>query len=121
MFDEAEKVQISGTTRTVLYLYEVPARVGGEWEMKMPAQYAGALAKLRLNQQPGHLGGTLFFEGREIPIQNAMLRAGSLSFYALIPGRGIARFAGQVNGAEMSGSVDGPRAGVWSARRSVAR
>ncbi len=36
-FDFEEKVKISGTTRTVLYRYVIPARIEGDWDVKLPA------------------------------------------------------------------------------------
>lgn len=42
--DVPEKVAISGTPRTTLYLYVVPARIAGEWDLRL----SGARAPLRL-------------------------------------------------------------------------
>src|SRR2546423_9476847 len=49
--DLEDKVQISGVTTTLIYLYIVPAKVGGRWEARMPPAISKQPASLTLTQQ----------------------------------------------------------------------
>jgi len=49
-----EKVAITGTPRTTLYRYTVPARVDGEWELSLPGAPAKSPSlRLLITQRPG--------------------------------------------------------------------
>ena len=45
--DLEDKVQISGVTTTLIYLYMVPAKVAGKWSAQMPAAVSKPPATLR--------------------------------------------------------------------------
>src|SRR5882762_8972972 len=49
--DLEDKIQISGVTTTLIYLYVVPAKVAGKWEAHMPPAISRQPATLRLRQQ----------------------------------------------------------------------
>lgn len=48
--DVPEKVAISGTPRTTLYLYVVPARIAGDWELRLPGTNGKATLRLSVAQ-----------------------------------------------------------------------
>ncbi|TMG72812.1 MAG: methyltransferase domain-containing protein, partial [Betaproteobacteria bacterium] len=57
--DLEDKVQISGVTTTLIYLYIVPAKVGGRWEARMPPAISKQPASLTLKQQLTRVSGSL--------------------------------------------------------------
>ena len=101
--DLEDKVQISGVTTTLIYLYVVPAKVAGRWRVSAPD---GPQA-LELKQQITRVSGTARHRGREVALENVKLRGGQLSFR--LAGR---EFAGTVSGASIQG-----QGGAWSAQR----
>ncbi len=111
--DLQEKVQISGVTTTLIYMYVVPAKVAGNWTAKMPPALARQSAVLQLKQQLTRVNGSLLLDGKEVPLEDAKLRGDRLSFR--LAGR-KGEFTGQVKGNSIEGIVDngGSRA-TWSA------
>jgi hypothetical protein len=67
-FDTEEKVAISGTTRTVLYLYTVPARIAGEWRLELPAAVAKQPARLAIAQHSVGAKGSVTIGNRVIAL-----------------------------------------------------
>src|SRR5438045_8282546 len=57
--DLEDKVQISGVTSTLIYLYIVPAKVAGKWEARMPPAVSEQAATLSLTQQLTRVSGSL--------------------------------------------------------------
>jgi hypothetical protein len=72
--DLEEKVQISGVTTTLIYLYIVPARVAGKWEARMPPALSRSPATLQLKQQLTRVSGSLRLDGKDVPLEDAKLR-----------------------------------------------
>ena len=69
-FDLDEKVKISGTTLTVIYLYVIPARVSGEWNLNLsPAGATGKPLTVRIDQQPEALSGSVEMGGVRFPLR----------------------------------------------------
>ena len=56
--DLEDKVQISGVTTTLIYLYVVPAKVAGNWSAQMPPAVSKAPATLSLRQQLTRVSGS---------------------------------------------------------------
>jgi Methyltransferase domain len=108
--DLEEKVQISGVTTTLIYLYIVPAKVGGKWEAKMPAAVSRQPATLQLKQQLTRVSGSLRVDGRDVPLEEVKLRGDKLTFK--LAGR-KGEFSGTVKGNAIEGTVDGKS--PWSA------
>lgn len=104
--DLEDKVKISGVTTTLIYLYVVPAQVGGRWQARGPG---GALT-LDLKQQVTRVSGSARHAGRDSVLQDVKLRGTELSF-AL----GGKTWRGRVDGASIAGEIEG--GGAWSARR----
>ncbi|MBI3374338.1 MAG: methyltransferase domain-containing protein [Betaproteobacteria bacterium] len=117
-FDLADKVQISGVTTTIIYLYVVPAQVAGRWSATLPASVAKGAATLEIKQQLQKVSGNLTLGVREVPLQEMKLVGDRISFS--MPGERGARphaFTGQVKGGAIEGLVES--AGVktpWSAK-----
>jgi hypothetical protein len=109
-FDLPEKVEISGVTTTIVWLYLVPAKVEGSWKATMPAAVSREPATLELKQQLTRVSGSAKLEGREVPLEDVKLRGDRLSFR--MTGR-KGEFTGQVKGRSIEGMVDGKA--PWSA------
>jgi hypothetical protein len=102
--DLEEKVQISGVTTTLIYLYIVPAKVAGNWQAKMPPAVSRQPGVLQLKQQISRVSGSLKVNGRDIPLEDGKLRGDKLTF-RLTGHRG--EFSGTVKGNAIEGTVDG--------------
>ena len=111
--DLDDKVQISGVTTTLIYLYVVPAKVDGEWRATMPPAVSRKPATLQLRQQLTRVSGSARLDGREVPLEELKLRGDRISF-RLAGRRG--EFTGQVKGRSMQGEmVNGRSKAPWSA------
>lgn len=113
VMDLEEKVAISGTTRTVIHLYVVPARVEGSWSARVPARLGKGAMRLDLSQQVTQVTGQAHLAGRTLPLKDARLVGEDLTFG--LAGR-KERFRGTVSGQSIEGTVeiDGVRA-PWQA------
>ena len=79
--DLEDKVQISGVTTTIIYLYIVPAQVGGEWQVRVPSALSKEPAKLVLRQQQvSRVSGSLWLNRKEFPLEEPRLKGDQLSF-----------------------------------------
>jgi hypothetical protein len=111
--DLDDKVQISGVTTTLIYLYVVPAKVAGRWSAQMPPAVSRQPATLSLRQQLTRVSGSARLDGREVPLEDIKLRGDQLSFK--LSGRRGA-FSGQVKGKTIEGVVQtGKSKAPWSA------
>jgi len=105
-----DKIEISGVTTTLIYLYVVPAKVQGKWNATMPPAVTRQPATLQLKQQLTRVSGSMRLDGREIPLEDAKLRGDRISFK--LAGR-KGEFTGQVKGNSIEGTFDGKT--PWSA------
>src|SRR5919201_6137913 len=78
--DLEDKVQISGVTTTLIYLYIVPAKVGGKWSAQMPPAVSRQPATLQLKQQLTRVSGSARLDGREVPLEDVKLRGDRITF-----------------------------------------
>jgi hypothetical protein len=108
--DLEDKVQISGVTTTLIYLYVVPAKVAGNWSAKMPPAVSKSPATLSLRQQLTRVSGSLRLDGKEVPLEDVKLRGDRLTFK--VAGR-KGEYSGQIKGNAIEGTFDGKTA--WSA------
>jgi len=106
--DLEDKVQISGVTTTLIYLYVVPAKVQGRWSATLPASKQPAM--LNLKQQLTRVSGSARLDGKEVPLEEVKLRGDRLTFR--LSGR-KGEYSGQVRGKTIEGVVDGKQ--PWSA------
>jgi hypothetical protein len=111
--DLEDKVQISGVTTTLIYLYVVPAKVAGRWNAQMPPAVSRQPATLQLRQQLTRVSGSLRLDGKDIPLEEVKLRGDRISF-KLSGRRG--EFTGQIKGESITGEVQtGASKAPWSA------
>src|SRR5436305_12184702 len=78
--DLEDKVQISGVTTTLIYLYILPAKLAGHWSAQMPPAVSRQPATLRLRQQLTRVPGSVVLDGEEVPLEDVRLRGDRLSF-----------------------------------------
>jgi len=119
-FDAPEKEAISGTTRTVLYLYTVPAPVGGAWRLELPAAIAKQPARLVLTQHPVGTKGSLTVGNRVVALDEAKVTGEAVRFSIVgLGAKGKALILeGTARGDVMEGTVAGPGApAAWRATR----
>ena len=111
--DLEDKVQISGVTTTLIYLYVVPAKVAGKWSAQMPPAVSRQPATLSLRQQLTRVSGSVRLDGKEVALEDVKLRGDHLSFR--LAGR-QGEFSGQIKGNQIQGIVDkGGTKLPWSA------
>jgi hypothetical protein len=108
--DLEDKVQISGVTTTLIYLYVVPAKVAGNWSAQMPPAISKVPATLSLRQQLTRVSGSLRLDGKEVPLEDVKLRGDRLSFK--VAGR-KGEYTGLIKGNAIEGTFDGKT--PWSA------
>lgn len=117
-FDVPEKEMISGTTRTVLHYYVVPARVGGTWELRLPPELGlPAGATMSFTQTPEAVDARAALPGEPAQAVRDLSVRGERVRFALFAPRGRnAVFEGTVSDRQMAGEVVTP-AGKrpWSA------
>jgi SAM-dependent methyltransferase len=115
-FDLDEKEAISGTTRTNLYYYVVPARVAGAWELTLPRAVSRRALPLRFRQEPDALEGFARTGRDELRVRDLSVRADRIRFGLLVDGRPV-DLRGTVSGQTMSGeALWGDTRERWSAR-----
>ncbi len=103
--DETANVGGGCTNWCTAYLWVVPAKVDGTWQL--------AHGELTLKQSFQMLTGTLKTAGNTLTITNGKLRGDQIHFKA-----GGAEYTGRVSGNTMQGTATGG-AGKWSATRSA--
>src|SRR2546423_1703928 len=108
--DLEDKIQISGVTTTLIYLYIVPANVAGRWDARMPPAISKQPATLSLKQQLTRISGSLRLDGRDVALEEPKLRGDKLTFK--LPGR-KGEFSGTVKDGAIEGMLDGKT--PWSA------
>lgn len=115
-FDLEDKIAISGVTTTVLYLYIVPAKAGGNWNLRMPASVSKAVVPLSLEPvRTTRVTGTARLGGRDVRINAGRVKGDEITFELVAGGR-LLEFSGRVNGDTMQGTVSGGGiSGAWTA------
>jgi hypothetical protein len=112
-FDLEDKVNISGVTTTIIWLYLVPAKVAGKWSAQVPAAFSKQPMTLQLTQQLTRVSGSARVDGRDFPLEDVKLRGDRLTFK--LAGR-KGEFSGQVRDRNIEGTLDsGGRKSPWSA------
>jgi len=106
--DETATVSEGCTSYCTAYLWIVPAKVGGHWQLPD--------GELTLKQSYQMVTGTLKKGNVSAQITGGKLNGDEISFSA-----GGAQYSGRVNGDAIEGSVKGGSGGTWSARRTSKR
>src|SRR5947208_14019797 len=78
--DLEDKIQISGVTTTLIYLYVVPAKVAGHWNAQMPPAVSRQPATLELRQQLTRVSGSARLDGKDVALEDVKLRGDRISF-----------------------------------------
>ncbi len=114
--DVPEKVAITGTPRTTLYLYTVPARIGGEWELRLPATLAKQPLRLVVAQQASGATGYVGTPAGMVKVPELSVRATdvSLTLPAGIAGAKSVTLRGKAGEATIEGMLE---QGRWRAMR----
>ena len=111
--DLEDKVQISGVTTTLIYLYVVPAKLAGSWNAKFPASVARSPVRLDLKQQVTRVSGSAKVDGKDVPLQDVTLKGDQISFR--LAGR-TGTYSGTVKDKTISGIYHvGTAQTAWSA------
>lgn len=119
VFDEPEKANASGTPRATVYLYRVPAPVGGRWRATMPAELSRQPVTLELRQQWQKLDGQAIVGGRSLPLEDVALRGEQVAFRLRVPGRRSLAFSGRMREGVLEGTVETAGGALpWRAARA---
>lgn len=106
-FQFEEKIRISGTTRTIIYRYVIPAKIAGTWDARLPGSI-GRVSRLTFTQDPTlRVRGNLEVDGRSVALESITLRGEALSF-AVPPVGGLKQrtvFSGRIEGANLAGQA----------------
>lgn len=117
-FDVPEKKEAVGFSHASVYLWIVPATVGGRWRLDVPGAKLGEAVTLELNQLFQNVNGQVRVGARSADIANLKLRADAIEFAldATAQPKGVRHvFRGRVNGDTMEGHVD------WGTNASAKR
>jgi SAM-dependent methyltransferase len=120
--------QVLQVSRRTLYLWVVPAQVGGTWVWHQPGTPESPPYRLRLRQHFQRLSGALQAGGSETPVTDSELRGRALRFTVRpeVQGQPVRMvFEGRVEGNLVAGQVriDGaatPQLQPWQAQRESA-
>jgi hypothetical protein len=119
------KVEVPAPGKTVglrkvstLFLYIVPARLGGRWETRVPVGDGTMDIELEFDQVLDRLGGTARVDGAARAIERAVVKGRYVSFRIDDP-RGAIRFQGQAGPDRIVGRVAAPDGAThpWRALR----
>lgn len=102
-FDVPEKEFISGVPRATLYLWIVPAKVAGGWNLKVEGN---GDYDLTLKQHYQNVEGTVDGRGRKagLTLLDPRVSGTDISF-VILHGNNRGRFTGRVNGDRMEGTA----------------
>lgn len=121
-WDVPEKEKVNGVPRATVYLWIVPARVAGRWQVSVAAP-ANEKFELTLRQKFGNIDGAVAGSAaRSIALTQSGLCGEEITF-AYPSGDGRHLFRGRVAGDNMEGSVQlagGKGTARWTATRTKA-
>jgi SAM-dependent methyltransferase len=109
--DPADDWSATGVERS-LYLWYVPARVAGEWEV---VPDGGPPFRLAIEQAYQHIEGAAIDGTTRTVLELAVLRGGEIRFIVPGPTPVAGDYAGRIDGDAMSGDLNG--GGRWRAVR----
>lgn len=116
VFDLEDKVKISGVTTTIIFRYVVPAKVGGQWAVKLAPAVSKQPVSLELTQQVHKVGGTARVGGVEVPVEEAKITGEKITFRLPVDRARPLLFTGTVKGTAIEGTVEsGGARSPWSA------
>jgi len=111
-----DKIAVTGVSRTLIYLYVVPANVAGRWQVSLPRSLGLGSVTLELDQNVTRVTGAAILNDRRYPLDALSLHGRQFSFQA----DGLdAVFNGEVSHNRIQGSVHiGGKYGIWRAARA---
>jgi phospholipid N-methyltransferase len=118
-WDVPEKEQVNGVPKATVYMWIVPARVGGRWRLRLDLGRTSERYEIALRQSYQRFEGAVEGLGRDAKIADGRLRGTEISFTLPTAG-GAHRLAGRVAGDTMTGSAHlagGKGLALWSATR----
>lgn len=119
-WDVPEKEQVTGVPRATVYLWIVPARVAGAWQVKVEAPAAATTFDLTLKQRYQDIEGVITGgAAKERKLTQSRISGDEISF-AFRAGSDHEQFKGRVSGDAMEGTVLLPGkkgSAKWSASR----
>jgi hypothetical protein len=118
-FDVPEKEKINGAPRATVYLWIIPARIGGRWTVQVEG---GETYDVTWRQNYQSVEATARSAGSTLKLRDAVLRGEQLEF-ALTSHGTRQLYTGRVNGDAMQGTVDLGRGKTarWTAVRAASR
>jgi SAM-dependent methyltransferase len=118
-WDVPEKEKVNGVPRATIYLWVIPAKVAGRWQLRL-ATPAAEQFDLTLKQSYQSLEGTVAGGGAKgIRLSQPLLQGEDISF-AFPAGGDRHRFTGRISGNTMEGTVElagGKGVAKWTATR----
>jgi hypothetical protein len=117
-FDVPEKEKVNGVPRATVYLWVVPARIGGKWRLRIDG--SAPEYEIEFKQRFQHFDGAAHTGGRTLKLELPQLRGEDIRF-AFSAGAGRHVFYGRVNGDAMEGKVQlgsGKGTARWTATRA---
>jgi hypothetical protein len=117
--DLQDKIEISGVTTTIIFLYKVPEKFAGNWILKLPPTISKAPASLKLESDMVTRVRGVARVGEKSPKLEEGLMNGNVLTFKLWAGGKYLDFKGTVKGDSIEGTVegDGLKSAVWSASR----
>ena len=109
-FEADEKEAITGSKRTTLYYYLVPARVAGKWSLNLPASWFAEPVSIELKQSLEGVEGQGFVGTEGFTVRDATVRGERVRFALLTRGRYLI-LTGTISAGFMQGEV------VWAGQR----
>ena len=118
-WDVPEKEKVNGVPRATIYLWIIPAKVAGRWQLRLSAP-AAEQYDLTLKQSYQSLEGTVARGGAKgVRLSQSRLQGEDISF-AFPTGGDRHRFKGRISGNTMEGTVElagGKGTAKWTATR----
>ena len=111
-FEADEKEAITGSKRTTLYYYLVPANVAGRWELSLPALWYNEPVRIDLTQTLDGVEGKGTVGADSFTVRDATVRGERVRFALLTRGRYMI-LTGQIANGRMQGEV------VWAGQKEA--
>lgn len=116
--DLEDKVQISGVTTTLIFLYLVPEKIAGAWQAKLPPAIGREAASFNFVQDITTINGTASIGEARVRLSNGLIQGDQLSFVVDLGGKSHS-FEGRVKDGTVTGTVKvRGEVAPWSATRA---
>jgi hypothetical protein len=104
-FDEPEKKDATGVPSATVYLYRIPAEVGGRWNVSLPPGLTKQRVSLELRQQWQKLDGMANVGRREVALQSVSLRGERVAFGLPLERGRVVELVGTARDGAIEGTV----------------